>query len=126
VSGVLLDRRELLGLAGAGTTAAALTVLAPTASAAGKPAPASTRTVYRRRAVGRTTCNACKAANANRFYRTMAAAARDKTHRGCNCAVISHSVQVNKWNEYFKRGNKQTDLWDVRWGKKAPLTTSKR
>ncbi|HEX7277680.1 MAG TPA: hypothetical protein VF244_09935 [Acidimicrobiales bacterium] len=120
LGGPLLRRRDVLRLAGAagvGTAVADLVVLAPAAGAKPTSTSPSTRTVYRRSPLGRTTCNACKAHDANRYYRTATAAASDKPHPGCDCAIVSHKIPVNQWNAYFTHAGADRTKWDVRWQK---------
>lgn len=113
------DFLRLAGITGAGTALADLTMLAPAAEAKPSPQSQSMRTVYRRTPLGRTTCNACKAQDASRYYRTANAAASDRPHPGCDCAVVSHKLPVNTWNAYFKHAGADRTVWDARWAKKT-------
>lgn len=112
-----LDRRQLLriaGVVGVGSAVGEVGLLAPRASATPPSTSPSMRTVYRRAPAGQTTCNACQAHDASRYYRTLAAA-NDKPHKGCDCVIVSHKIPVNRWNAYFTHGGADRSVWDTRW-----------
>lgn len=118
VAGRQLQRRELLriaGVAGIVTALADVSVLAPRAAATPRSTSPSTRTVYRRAPIRSTTCNACKAHDASRYYRTTTAANDNPPHLGCDCAIVSHKIPVNRWNAYFKHAGADRTVWDIRW-----------
>jgi hypothetical protein len=111
-----LRRRDVLRVAG-GTTAAVVAAQASgvlPAQAANAPTR-TTRVVYRLSTLGQRACNACKAHDANRYYRTANAANLDRAHRGCNCVILSQSIPVSRWNRFFKQAGTTRTVFDLRW-----------
>ena len=72
-----------------------------------------TRTVYRLSSHGRRVCSACKANDANRFYRTTTDADRGRAHLGCNCAIVTQQLPRATWVCYFRAG--RTGVYVRRW-----------
>jgi hypothetical protein len=69
-----------------------------------------TKTVFRLSSHRRRTCQACKAHGANRFYRTRKAADKDRAHPGCNCAIVTQTLDRRLAKQYFKGRRKVFDL----------------
>ena len=55
-------------------------------------------------------CKACKAHGANRFYRTKRAANKGRAHPGCNCAIVTQTIDRALAKQYFKGRKKVYDL----------------
>lgn len=113
-TGATVARRVVLRrltLGGLYTAAAASAPAVAHGTTPGLPTVA-TRTAYRLSTRGRVSCRACRAHAANRYYRTPQAAADDRAHRGCNCAVVGHPLVVGTYNAYLNG----REVWDVRWG----------
>ena len=60
-------------------------------------------------------CHACKAGNANRFYRTFNAANLGRSHLGCNCRIVTQDIKSGIWSCYFRGG--KTSVYDLRWAR---------
>ena len=69
-----------------------------------------TKVVFRLSSHKRRTCRACKAHGANRFYRTRKAADKDRAHPGCNCAIVTQTIDRRLAKQYFKGRRKVFDL----------------
>jgi hypothetical protein len=110
--GTRLARRSFLGrlLTGLGASAVLSVPGMRGASAALLP---KTRTAYRLSSHGRRVCSACKANDANRFYRTSQAADQGRAHLGCNCGIVTQQLQKSTWVCYFRGG--RTNVYDRRW-----------
>lgn len=104
-----IGRRAFLG----GLLAAGLLALLP-GSALGAQGRAGwrkkTKRVFRLSTHRRRTCKACKAHGANRFYRTRKAADKDRAHAGCNCAIVTQTIDRRLARRYFKGRRKVFDL----------------
>lgn len=111
---LVLRRRDMLRIAGASTVGIVATQVPGLASAEAA-TKKRTRTVYRLATLGQTACNACKAHDANRYYRTSNAANLDRAHRGCNCAIVTQQLPINRWNKFFKQGGADRTVFDLRW-----------
>ena len=101
-----MGRRAFLGLLGAGLVA----LLPGSALGAGQRRRKKTKVVFRLSSHRRRTCNACKAHGANRFYRTRKAADKDRAHPGCNCAIVTQTIDRRLAKQYFKGRRKVFDL----------------
>lgn len=101
-----IGRRAFLGLLASG-----LVALLP-GSALGVPRRKrkKTKRVFRLSTHKRRTCNACKAHAANRFYRTRRAANKDRAHVGCNCTIVTQTIDRQLAKQYFKGRHKVFDL----------------
>ena len=73
----------------------------------------TTKVVFRLSSHRRRTCKACKAHAANRFYRTRKAAKKGRAHAGCNCAIVTQTIDRQLAKQYFK-GRRQ--VFDLRSG----------
>jgi hypothetical protein len=69
-----------------------------------------TKVVFRLSSHRRRTCKACKGHGANRFYRTRKAADKDRAHVGCNCAIVTQTIDRRLAKQYFKGRRKVFDL----------------
>jgi hypothetical protein len=69
-----------------------------------------TKRVFRLSTHRRRTCKACKAHGANRFYRTRKAADKDRAHAGCNCAIVTQTIDRRLAKQYFEGRRKVFDL----------------
>ena len=49
-------------------------------------------------------CNACRGHSAHRCYRSASAAAGDRAHPHCHCALIRQKVDNETWQSYFADG----------------------
>jgi hypothetical protein len=102
-----IGRRAFLRLAALGLVA----LLPGSALAAeGRKRRKKTKLVYRLSTHRRRTCKACKAHAANRFYRTRRAANKDRAHAGCNCAIVTQTIDRRLAKQYFKGRRKVFDL----------------
>jgi hypothetical protein len=101
-----MGRRAFLGLLGAGLVA----LLPGSALGAGQRRRKKTKVVFRLSSHRRRTCKACKAHGANRFYRTRKAADKDRAHPGCNCAIVTQTIDRRLAKQYFKGRRKVFDL----------------
>jgi hypothetical protein len=70
----------------------------------------TTKLVFRLSTHRHRTCKACKAHAANRFYRTRKAADKDRAHAGCNCAIVTQTIDRRLAKQYFKGRRKVFDL----------------
>jgi hypothetical protein len=112
--GTRLGRRSFLGRLFVGLGASAV-VSIPGVRWAAAGTLAKTRTAYRLSSHGRRVCSACKAHDANRFYRTYGAADRLRAHLGCNCGIVTQDLRRATWVCYFRGG--RTNVYDRRWQK---------
>ena len=102
-----IGRRAFLRLAALGLVA----LLPGSALAAeGRKRRKKTKLVYRLSSHRRRTCKACKAHAANRFYRSRRAANKDRAHAGCNCAIVTQTIDRRLAKQYFKGRRKVFDL----------------
>lgn len=102
-----IGRRAFLRLAALGLVG----VLSGSARAAeGRRRRKTTKVVYRLSSHRRRTCKACKGHAANRFYRTRKAANKDRAHVGCNCAIVTQTIDRRLAKQYFKGRRKVFDL----------------
>jgi hypothetical protein len=104
-----IGRRAFLGLLGLG-----LIALLP-GQAWARPRRRK-KTVYRLSTRGHRTCTACKGHAANRFYKTREAADADRSHAGCNCAIVSQRIKRGLAKQYFKQ---RRQVFDLRWQETA-------
>jgi hypothetical protein len=102
-----IGRREFLRLAVLGL-AATLPGSALAAEAGRR--KKKTKVVFRLSTHSRRTCKACKGHAANRFYRTEKAADKDRAHVGCNCAIVTQTIDRKLAKRYFKGRRKVHDL----------------
>jgi hypothetical protein len=109
-----VDRAEDLGIgrrAFLGLLAAGLVALLPGATlGAPRRKRKTTKRVFRLSSHRRRACKACKAHGANRFYRTRKAADKDRAHAGCNCAIVTQTIDRKLAKQYFKGRRKVFDL----------------
>jgi hypothetical protein len=110
--GTRLGRRSFLGRLFVGLGASAVLSL-PGVRWAAAGTLANTRTAYRLSSHGRRVCSACKAHDANRFYRTLRSANRCRAHPGCNCGIVTQDLPKGLWICYFRGG--RTNVYDLRW-----------
>jgi hypothetical protein len=110
-----LRRRDVLRAAGGTTAAIVAAQVSGVQSAQATTAATSTRVVYRLSTLGQPACNACKAHDASRYYRTPNAANLDRAHRGCNCVILAQKIPVSRWNKFFKQAGTDRTVFDVRW-----------
>jgi hypothetical protein len=103
---VAIGRRTFLGLLASGLVAIATEPALATARHGRK----ATKVVFRLSTHGRRTCRACKGHAANRFYRTRRAADRDRAHVGCNCAIVTQTIDRRLAKRYFGGRRKVFDL----------------
>jgi len=102
-----IGRRAFLRLVALGLVA----VLPGSALAAeGRRRRKKTKVVYRLSTHRRRTCKACKGHAANRFYRNRRAADKDRAHAGCNCAIVSQTIDRRLARKYFRGRRKVFDL----------------
>jgi hypothetical protein len=104
-----IGRRAFLGLLGLG-----LIALLP-GQAWARPRHRK-KTVYRLSTRAHRTCTACKGHAANRYYKTREAADADRSHAGCNCAIVSQRIKRGLAKQYFK---KRRQVFDLRWQETA-------
>ena len=106
-----IGRREFfrIGIVGSGVSLAGL--IAGSAGATFSKKRRNVVTIFRLSTHGQRTCSACKAHGANRFYRTKKAANHGRSHRGCNCKIVTQPVPHALAEKYFRRG----DVFDKRW-----------
>jgi hypothetical protein len=102
-----IGRREFLRLALIGL-AATLPGSALAAEAGRR--KKKTKVVFRLSTHKRRTCKACKGHAANRFYRTRKAADKDRAHVGCNCVIVTQTIDRKLARQYFKGRRKVHDL----------------
>jgi hypothetical protein len=103
-----IERRGFLRLLVVG--AAAAVIPAPSRGAALRKKK-TTKKVFRRSVHKRRCCKACKGHAANRYYRTRRAAKKDRAHPGCNCAIVTQTIDRELAKTYFP---KRTKVHDVR------------
>jgi hypothetical protein len=104
-----MGRRAFLGLLASGIVA----LLPGSALGAERRRRKKTKRVFRLSTHRHRTCKACKAHGANRFYRTRKAADKGRAHAGCNCAIVTQTIDRQLAKEYFKGRRKVFDLRSV-------------
>ena len=102
-----IGRRDFLRLVALGVVA---TTLPTRALAAPKKKRKTTKVVFRLSSHRQRCCKACKAHGANRFYRTKRAANKGRAHEGCNCAIVTQTIDRELAKQYFKGRKKVYDL----------------
>lgn len=102
-----IGRRAFLRLVALGLVA---TLPGSALAAEGRRRRKKTKVVYRLSTHRRRTCKACKAHAANRFYRTQRAANKDRAHAGCNCTIVTQTIDRRLAKQYFKGRRRVFDL----------------
>jgi hypothetical protein len=101
-----IGRRAFLGLLASGLVA----LLPGSALGVERRKRKETKRVFRLSSHRLRTCKACKAHGANRFYRTRKAADKDRAHAGCNCKIVTQTIDRQLAKQYFKGRRKVFDL----------------
>jgi hypothetical protein len=108
-----IGRRGFLRLVALGLVA---TLPGAALAAEGRKRRKKTKVVFRLSTHSRRCCKACKGHAANRFYRSKRAANKDRAHAGCNCAIVTQTIERKLAKQYFKGRHK---VFDLRSGGKA-------